>query len=95
MNKKELVRAIRQQVDGVRISKIDEIISTACEVIMDTTANGEQIALWGFASITPSVRRAHIGTNPKTGETINVPEVKTVRLTPGDAWHRKLKGEVE
>ncbi len=93
MNKKELVRAIRQQVDGVRISKIDEIISAAYEVIMDTTANGEQVALWGFLSMTPSSRKGFLGTNPQTGEKMEIPETKTIRFVPSEVWRRRLKGE--
>ena len=93
MNKSELIKIVRHNIDYATKSQIKEILEVAFDVIMDTTSDGEQVNLWGFGTFTPSVRKAHIGINPKTGESMAVNEAKTIRFIPGDVWHRRLKGE--
>lgn len=93
MNKSDLIKIVRCNIDFATKSQIKEILEIAFDVIMDTTAEGEQVNLWGFGTFAPSVRKAHTGINPKTGKSMKIDEAKTIRFVPGDIWHRRLKGE--
>jgi integration host factor subunit beta len=46
-------------------------------------ANGERIEIRGFGGFSTIHRKARIGRNPKTGESVSVPNRHTVHFKPG------------
>ena len=72
MTKAELVEEIAKSVE---LSKKDaeRIVNTVFDCIIEALHNGEKIELRGFGSFRLRERKARIGRNPKTGETVHVP----------------------
>jgi DNA-binding protein HU-beta len=56
------------------------------ETISKTVAAGDTVQLIGFGSFETGERAARTGRNPKTGETIEISAVKTVRLIAGRSF---------
>lgn len=50
--------------------------------IIGAVAGGEEVKLTGFAAFAPSVRLARTIRHPQTGDMLDVPEAKTVRIRP-------------
>lgn len=54
-----------------------EVVKAAADIIKEAVASGEKVILRGFGTFQMKTRAARVARNPKTGESINVPE-KTV-----------------
>jgi len=75
MTKAELVEEVAKSVE---LSKKDaeKIVNMVFDSIIDALHDGEKIELRGFGSFRLRERKARIGRNPKTGETVHVPSKK-------------------
>ena len=82
MTKAELVEEVARSVE---LSKKDaeKIVNTVFDSIIDALHEGEKIELRGFGSFRLRERKARIGRNPKTGETVQVPTKKVPYFKAG------------
>ena len=82
MTKADLVEEIATRVD---LSKKDSeiVVNTVFRNIINALANGDKVELRGFGSFRTRARRSRIGRNPKTGDSVNVPEKKVPFFKPG------------
>ncbi len=94
MNKSGLIEAIATKSNLTKVQAghaLDAVIST----IGETLAAGDNIALVGFGTFSVKVRQARIGRNPKTRETINIPETKVPGFKAGKGLKDALDGVVK
>jgi DNA-binding protein HU-beta len=83
MNRSELVDAISQR-SGVPSNQVDASLKGLFEVVAGVVAKGDdKITIPGFLSFEQGARSARTGRNPQTGETIQVPAAKTVKVSAG------------
>ncbi len=82
MTKEDIIEAI---VKKTAISKKDaaESLSTILEEITKTLSKGGDVTLTGFGTFRVGKRAAREGRNPKTGEKINIPAMKTPKFKAG------------
>ncbi len=82
MTKDDIIEAI---VKKIAISKKDaaEALSTVLEEITKTLSKGGDVTLTGFGTFRVGKRAAREGRNPKTGEKINIPAMKTPKFKAG------------
>lgn len=82
MNKTELVALVAMKTETTQKEAgkiIDEFINT----IAETLATGEKVVVTGFGTFEVRTRVERTGKNPRTGETIIVPEQKTPAFRAG------------
>lgn len=82
MNKTELVSLVAMKTETTQKEAgriIDEFINT----IAETLATGEKVVVTGFGTFEVRTRVERTGKNPRTGETIVVPEQKTPAFRAG------------
>jgi len=79
LNKADLVESISKKT-AVEKAVVTKVVDSLQEIVMDTVARGIEVKLMGFLAVEPSVRSARELKNPRTGETIEVPASKTVRI---------------
>jgi DNA-binding protein HU-beta len=83
MNRSELIEAVADR-SGVAKSDVDATLKGLYEVVASTVAKGEEkITIPGFISFEQGARSARTGRNPQTGESIDVPASKTVKISAG------------
>lgn len=83
MNKKELIDAIVQRLNGNR-KTVSDTLDTMESVIMDQLRQGNEVSLTGFGIFHVAVRKARAGVNPRNPqEKIQIPEVKVPKFRPG------------
>ena len=82
MNKSALIEAAaaKAQVSKAEAAKV---IDAALEAAVEAVKNGENVQLVGYANISVAEKAAHAAKNPRTGEVINVPAKKVVKIKPG------------
>ncbi len=82
MNKTELTNKI---AESAGLSKVDakKALEAALEIITDAVKAGDKVSLIGFGTFSTSVRPARQGKNPRTGESITIPEKTLVKFKAG------------
>lgn len=73
MNKKEIVRMTSKD-NQMKIKLVENVVDIAIEEIIECLGAGEKVQLSGFGTFNLEKRNGRVGRNPKTGETINIPE---------------------
>lgn len=82
MNKTELTNKI---AESAGLSKVDakKALEAALEIITDAVKAGDKVSLIGFGTFYTTVRPARQGKNPRTGESITIPEKTIVKFKAG------------
>lgn len=90
MNKAELVAAIANK-SKMSKSQIEIYLDATLSIIQKTVSNGEEVKLVGFGSFCKTIRKAKTGRNPKTGQTIKVPNTAIPRFKAGKEFKDLVK----
>lgn len=85
MNKSDLVAKI---ADSANVTKkqADAVLSAALNAIQDSLASGDKVTLVGFGSFEVRQRKAREGRNPRSGETVQIPETKVPAFAAGKVF---------
>lgn len=92
MNKSELVSTI---ADRTELSKTDvaSVVDAFADVAGEVVAKGQdKLTIPGFISFEQTERKARSGRNPQTGEAIQIPASKAVKVTAGSKLKAAAKG---
>lgn len=89
VNKKELVCEMAQK-SGLSQRDAERALDTFAETAVEAMEKGQNVQLIGFGSFGVSYRKARIGKNPKTGETLEIPAKKIPVFKAG----KKLKDRI-
>lgn len=73
MNKTDIIRKVSKKTNFT-LDNSAIAVTAILEAIGEGLEAGEKITLQGVGSFTPVVRAARTGRNPKTGETMQIPE---------------------
>lgn len=84
MNKAELIAEVAARA-GLSKKDGEKAVNAALDVITDALKNGEKVQLVNFGVFEARVRSAHIGRNPKTKETIEIPAATVPQFKAGKA----------
>ena len=91
MNKSEFVTALAERANLTK-SDADEVVKAFVDVVTDELSTGDgEVTIPGFVSFKRVDRSAREGRNPATGEKIDVPATKAVKVSAGS----KLKAAVK
>lgn len=87
MNKAELVEQVAKKCNFTK-KDAATAVDTTFDLIKRNTKKGVNIV--GFGSWQVSKRKARLGRNPQTGESIKIPASKGVRFRPGKSYKEVL-----
>ena len=90
MNKAELVEQVAGQT-GLTKRTSGKAVDAVVSAISDCLARGEKVTLVGFGTLRVIKRKARVGRNPQTGETIQIPAKKVPKFVPGKNLKNKVK----
>jgi DNA-binding protein HU-beta len=82
MTKDDIAEVVASKV-GISKKDAVEALNTIIEEITKTLSKGGEVALTGFGTFRVGKRAAREGRNPKTGEKINIPAMKTPKFKAG------------
>lgn len=89
MNKAELVEVISEKT-GIQKNTVALIISETHETIIEKLKEGDSVKIAGFGIFLSKKRDARKGRNPKTGETVEIPEKMIPKFKPSKAMKDNL-----
>ena len=93
LNRNELVNAVAE-ASGVSSKDVDATLKAFQSIVSETVAKGDdKITIPGFLSFEQVDRAAREGRNPSTGQTIQIPASKAVKVTAGSALKNAAAGK--
>jgi DNA-binding protein HU-beta len=91
MNRKELIDALANKTGSTK-TVAEQNIAALIEVISETLAKGDNIALVGFGTFEVRARAARTGRNPKTGAELKIAASKVPAFKPGATLKAGVNG---
>jgi DNA-binding protein HU-beta len=91
VTKSELVDQVADRADLTKqdaARALDAVLAT----VEDALRRGSDVTLSGFGKFHVADRGARLGTNPRTGERIQIAASRVPRFTPGSALKSAVKG---
>lgn len=87
MTKADLVEAVATATQLSRRSS-EQVVTVFFDSIVESLCRGDKVELRGFGTFRLRHRRARIGRNPKTGESVHVPAKAVPFFKPGKELRR-------
>jgi integration host factor subunit beta len=76
MTKSELIARLAEKNPNLFLRDLERIVDTVFEEITNAMSRGDRVELRGFGAFSVKTRAARTGRNPRTGETVSVPDKK-------------------
>lgn len=90
MNKTELVAVVAEKA-GVAKKEVEKVLEGFTAAVQETLVSGEKVVLSGFGTFEVRTRAGRTGRNPRTGESITIPEQKTPAFKCGKVLKDAVK----
>lgn len=90
MIRSELLQVLASENPELRADDVERAVDTFFEEIAGTLAHGGRVELRGFGAFSTRHREARKGRNPRTGETVDVPEKQVPYFKPGKEMRARL-----
>ena len=90
MTKSELIKKLVEKHPSLKEHEIEDLVNLILGEISQTLAGGDRVELRGFGAFSVRVRAPRKARNPRTGETVEVGERKSIYYRPG----KELKEQI-
>ncbi|MEX3581796.1 MAG: integration host factor subunit beta [Burkholderia sp.] len=94
MTKSKLVAQLATRFPQLALKDADFAVKTMLDAMSDALSKGHRIEIRGFGSFGLNRRPARVGRNPKSGETVQVPEKYVPHFKPGKELRERVDGRV-
>ena len=93
LTKSELIQKVSEQTPHLHQREVERIVSTVFDEITSALSRKERVELRGFGAFGVKQRKARTGRNPRTGESVRVPEKYVPFFKTGKQLHNRLNGD--
>ena len=90
MNKRDIIDLLAERVDLSK-TKSAEVVGAVFDILSESLAKDEAVAISGFGTFKVKVRQARKGRNPKTGAEIQIPESQVVSFKQAESLKDALQ----
>ena len=90
MNRTDLIYKVAE-INNLPKSVVETIIKDTFTIIQQRLVSGEKVQILGFGTFEVRTRSPRKGTNPRTGETIDLPESKLPYFKCGKSFRRSCQ----
>lgn len=90
MKKQDFIKAVAASA-GLSQDAVAKVLGAAIEVITDEVSNGGEVNITGFGVFKVAERAARNGVNPRTGEAISIPAMKSPVFRAGKTFKEAVR----
>lgn len=90
MTKSELIELIARKQVQFSQKDVELAVNQIVDSMIDTLSQGSRIEIRGFGSFSLHHRKARVGRNPKTGETVELADKRVPHFKPGKALRERV-----
>ena len=95
MTKSELVEMIASKQSQLSAKDVELSVKTIIDHMSQALAEGQRIEIRGFGSFSLHYRAPRVGRNPKTGESVDLPEKYVPHFKPGKDLREKVNDSMK
>ena len=95
MTKTDLIEKVSVRIAGLTKKQTEIIVNMMFDSIKDALAAGDKIEIRGFGSFRIRSRRNREGRNPKTGESVSVPQKRVPFFKAGKELKELVDGRAD
>lgn len=95
MTKSELIELISRQQAQFSQKDVEIAVNKILDSMIHSLSQGDRIEIRGFGSFSLHYRKARIGRNPKTGETVELSDKRVPHFKPGKALRERVDSSKE
>ena len=85
MTKSELINRLAERYSQLVAKDAEFAVKTILDAMTNALATGQRIEIRGFGSFSVNRRPPRIGRNPRSGESVQIPEKRVPHFKPGKA----------
>ena len=93
MTKSELVEMIASKQSQLSTKDVELAVKTIIDHMSQSLAEGQRIEIRGFGSFSLHYRAPRVGRNPKTGESVDLPEKYVPHFKPGKELRERVNSD--
>ncbi len=90
MIKSELIAKLAEENPHLYQRDVERIVSTIFDSISEALSRGDRVELRGFGAFSVKHRDGRVGRNPRTGESVEVPEKSVPFFKTGKELRERL-----
>lgn len=90
MNKADLAQKVQEVLGGTR-TQAEEVMEMVIDTIVSALKRGEEVSVAGLGIFSTKMRPARQGRNPRTGQSIQVPAMRTPKFRAAKALKEAVK----
>jgi integration host factor subunit beta len=90
MTKSELIDLLSAEQNQLGYRDVELAVKVILESLTSALSSGERIEVRGFGSFTLHHRQARVGRNPKTGNSVTVPDKHVPHFKPGKELRQRV-----
>ena len=90
MTRSDLVEELAARFAQLTQRDAEHAVNTIQDAVSDALVQGQRIEIRGFGSFSVSRRPARIGRNPRSGESVSIPEKRVPHFKPGKALRESV-----
>ncbi len=83
MTRSDLVEALAEKFPQLTQRDADMAVKTILDAMSESLIKGHRIEIRGFGSFTVNRRPPRLGRNPRSGESVAIPEKRVPHFKPG------------
>ncbi|MDR2129046.1 MAG: integration host factor subunit beta [Burkholderiaceae bacterium] len=91
MTRSDLVDLLAERFGQLTRHDADAAVKTLLDAMSDALVRGHRIEIRGFGSFAISRRPPRLGRNPRTGESVPIPERRVPHFKPGKALREAVE----
>ncbi len=92
MIKSELIQKLADENPHLFQRDVERIVAAVFDEIADALSRGDRVELRGFGAFSVKQRDARVGRNPRTGESVDVPEKRAPFFKTGKDLRDRMNG---
>lgn len=90
MNKADIATKVQEVLGGTKV-QAENVVETIIDSITATLKKGGEVSIAGLGIFSTKMRPARMGRNPRTGESISVPAMRTPKFRAAKALKDAVK----
>ena len=90
MTKKDIIMKVSEDT-GLKQVDVKEVVQRTFDMIIESLERNDKVELRNFGIFKVKTRKGRMGRNPRTGESVSIPDKKVVSFKSG----MKMKLDVE
>lgn len=90
MTKADFITSIAKEAN-ISKSSAEKVINSFTNSVMRTLKKGNKLTLTGFGTFSLAKRKARMGRNPRSGDSIRIPATKVAKFKAGNLLKSAVK----